>query len=75
MRAKYAQRWQTGRAVNYLQMLVKLVHQAGEELVGVLLFSDIQLLVPHLENLQHDRMKDAHTHTQHEELSVDESTQ
>lgn len=43
------------RAVNYFQMLVKLVHQAGEELVGVLLLSDIQLLVPHLENLQHEK--------------------
>lgn len=51
------------RAGNYFQMLVKLVHQAGEELVGVLLFSDIQLLVPHLENLQHETKKHIHTRT------------
>lgn len=32
-------------------MLIQLVHQAGEELVGILLLSYIQLLVPHLKNL------------------------
>lgn len=36
----------------YLEMFVKLIHQAGEELISILLFSYIQLLVPHLEDLQ-----------------------
>lgn len=33
-------------------MFIKLVHQAGEELICILLFSYIQLFVPHLEDLQ-----------------------
>lgn len=37
---------------SYLQMFIKLVYQAGEELISILLFSYIQLLVPHLEDLQ-----------------------
>lgn len=36
----------------YLEMFVQLVHQAGEKLVSILLLSDIQLLVPHLKDLQ-----------------------
>lgn len=39
----------------YLEMFVKLVHQAGEELISILLFSYIQLLVPHLKDLQQDK--------------------
>lgn len=57
------------RGVNYFQMLVKLVHQAGEELVSVLLFSDVQLLVPHLENLQHERFEHIRTQ-QHPHLVI-----
>lgn len=40
-------------SVFYFEMFIKLVYQAGEELISVLLFSYIQLLVPHLEDLQH----------------------
>lgn len=36
----------------YLEMFIKLVHKTCEELIGILLFSDIQLFVPHLEDLQ-----------------------
>lgn len=36
----------------YLEMFIELVHQAGEELICILLFSYIQLFVPHLEDLQ-----------------------
>ena len=41
--------------VCYLQVLVQLVHQTGEELVGVLLFSHKELLIPHLKDLEHQR--------------------
>lgn len=37
----------------HLQIFVQLIHQAGEELVSILLLSYIQLPVPHLKNLQH----------------------
>lgn len=37
---------------SYFEMFIKLVHQASEELICILLFSDIQLLVPHLKDLQ-----------------------
>lgn len=38
--------------VFYLEMFIKLVHQACEELICILLFPHIQLLVPHLEDLE-----------------------
>lgn len=37
----------------YLQIFIQLIHQASEELISILLFSYIQLPVPHLKNLQH----------------------
>lgn len=40
-------------SVFYFEVFIKLVHQASEELVSILLFSYIQLFVPHLEDLQH----------------------
>ena len=44
----------------HLEMLVQLVHQAGEELVGVLLLPNVQLLVPHLEDLQQTKGTNPH---------------
>lgn len=39
----------------HLQIFIQLIHQASEELISILLFSYIQLPVPHLENLQHTK--------------------
>lgn len=38
-------------------MFIKLVHQAGEKLVSILLFSDVELPVPHFKDLQQTRVR------------------